>query len=298
VAPKKKLAGVLTALITPFRDGRLDEPTLRSMVRRQLGAGVQGLVVCGSTGEAAAMTLEERLQAVRAVVAEVGGRVPVVAGTGSNNTPATVDLTARARDAGADAALVVTPYYVKPTPRGMVEHFRAVASAGLDLVAYNVPSRTGVSLSPETAAELAGLERVVALKEASGDLWLDTRILAAVGDGLALLSGDDYTFLPCLAIGGQGVISVVSNPAPALFVELHRRFLAGDLQGARALHFRLAPLMKALFLETNPIPVKAAMAALGLCGEEIRLPLTPLSEALRPELARALAAAGLTETRP
>jgi len=298
VTAKRKLTGVLTALVTPFRAGRLDEPALRAMARRQLDAGVHGLVVCGSTGEAAAMTLEERLQAIRAVVSEVGGRVPVVAGTGSNNTPATVDMTARARELGVDAALVVTPYYVKPTPRGLVEHFRAVAAAGLDLVAYNVPSRTGVSLSPETAAELAGLERVVALKEASGDLWLDTRILAAVGDGLTLLSGDDFTFLPFLALGGHGVISVVSNPAPALLVDLHRRFLAGDLRGARDLHFRLAPLMKALFLETNPIPVKAAMAALGLCGEEIRLPLTPLSTPLRPELARALAAAGLLEARP
>jgi len=298
VAAKRKLSGVLTALVTPFRDGRLDEPALRRMVQRQLGAGVHGLVVCGSTGEAAAMTLEERLQAIRAVVAEAGGRAPVVAGTGSHNTAATVELTARARDLGVDAALVVTPYYVKPPARGLVEHFRAVAGVGLDVVAYNVPSRTGVSLTPETAAELAGLERVVALKEASGDLWLDSRILAAVGDGLTLLSGDDFTFLPFLAIGGHGVISVVSNPAPALFVELFTRFAAGDVAGARVLHHRLAPLMRALFLETNPMPVKAAMAALGLCAEEIRPPLCPLADVHRPELARALAGCGLGEERP
>jgi 4-hydroxy-tetrahydrodipicolinate synthase len=293
-----RLAGVWTALPTPFRDGGLDEAALGAMIERQLAAGVHGLVVCGSTGEAAALTREERLQAVRVALAAARGRAPVVAGTGSFNTRESVELTAQARDAGADAALVVTPYYVKPTRRGLVAHYRAVAGTGLPLVAYNVPSRTGTQLTPEAAAELAGIEGVVALKEASGDLWLASRILAATGGALRLMSGDDFTFLPFLALGGHGVISVTSNPAPAEFVALYASFQAGDLAAARARHFALAPLMKALFLESNPVPVKAAMALMGLIGPEIRSPLSPLEEAHQPELERALRSLGLLEGRP
>lgn len=291
-------AGVLTALVTPFRAGSLDEAALAELVERQIAAGVHGQVVCGTTGEAAAMSVEERLAAIRVVVEQVRGRVPVIAGTGTCSTSASVQMTRQAAELGVDAALVVTPYYVKPPQRGLVEHFRALAAVGLPVVAYNVPARTGVSISPETAAELAGIEGIVALKEASADLLLDARILQAVGDRLALLSGDDFTFLPLLSIGGAGCISVVSNVVPGLFAELYERFVAGDLAGAREIHHRVLPLMRALFVEANPIPVKAALAMLGQISWEIRLPLLALADEHRPQLERALAGLGLAGVGP
>jgi len=289
--------GVLTALVTPFADGGVDERALRDLVERQIGAGIRGQVVCGTTGEAAAMTTEERLSAIRIVVDQVRGRVPVVAGTGAYSTSASVEMTRRAAEAGADGALVVTPYYVKPPQRGLVEHFGAVAAVGLPVVAYNVPSRTGVSITPETAAALAGIEGVVAIKEASADMLLDARIIAAAGAKLAVLSGDDHTFLPLLAIGGAGCISVVSNVAPAKVVGLYEAFTRGDLATARALHYELLPLVRALFTEANPIPVKAALAMLGWIGPHIRPPLSPLADEHRPGLERALVGSGLLEGR-
>ena len=216
--------GVMTALVTPFKDGGLDENALRDLVERQIAAGIHGQVVCGTTGEAAAMGVEERLQAMRVVVDQVRGRVPVVAGTGAYSTSASVDMTRRAAELGVDGALVVTPYYVKPPQRGLVDHFRAVAAVGLPVVAYNVPSRTGVSITPETAAALSEIDGVVAIKEASADLLLDAAIIQATSGRLDVLSGDDHTFLPLLAIGGSGCISVVSNVAPAQTAALFDAF--------------------------------------------------------------------------
>jgi 4-hydroxy-tetrahydrodipicolinate synthase len=288
-------AGVLTALVTPFADGRVDERALRELVEAQLAAGIHGQVVCGTTGEAAAMSEAERLTAMRLVVEQVAGRVPVIAGTGTNNTLSSVEMTEKAAELGVDGVLVVTPYYVKPPQRGLVEHFAAVAGVGLPVVAYNVPSRTGVSITPETAAALAGLEGVVALKEASADLVLDSRIMQAVGDGLQVLSGDDFTFLPLLALGGAGCISVVSNVAPAEFAMLYDLFREGDLAAAREIHYRLLPLMGQLFSEANPIPVKAALAMMGQIGWDIRAPLSPLAEDARPGLREALVELGFVE---
>jgi len=285
--------GTLTALITPFQDGQPDIDCLRDLVERQIEAGIHGLVACGTTGEAAAMTPEENLLVIRHVAEQAKGRVPVVAGTGTNNTRASVEMTRRAASLKVDGVLVVTPYYVKPPQRGLIEHFRQVAAVGPKVIAYNVPSRTGVSLTAETVGELARLENVVALKEASADLGLDGKMIRAAGDGLNIMSGDDFTYLPQLSIGGKGAISVTSNVAPREMADLYSLFTAGQVEQAREIHLKLLPLMFALFLESNPIPVKAAMAMLGLCPDEIRTPLAPLAEQHRPQLQQALADCGI-----
>ncbi|HUU00559.1 MAG TPA: 4-hydroxy-tetrahydrodipicolinate synthase [Myxococcota bacterium] len=290
--------GPLTALVTPFKDGALDIDSLRRLVERQIAGGISGLVACGTTGEAAAMSMEEKLLVIRQVSEQTAGRVPVIAGTGSNNTKATIEMTRKAAALKIDGVLVVTPYYVKPTQAGLIDHFARVAKVGPPVVAYNVPGRTGVSLTPASVAELARLENVVALKEASGDLKLDALMIRAQresGGELAIFSGDDFTFLPLLALGGRGCISVVSNVAPGRMAEMYSKFESGDLEGARKIHFDLLPLTEALFLESNPIPVKAAMAMLGECGPEIRPPLAPLSEKHNPRLRGAMQALGLLE---
>lgn len=294
----KMFQGTLTALVTPFRAGAVDTTALRDLAEWQIGSGIHGLVVCGSTGEAANLTLEEKLLAIRTVVEQTRGRVPVVAGTGTNNTRSTVELTQAVAKVGVEAVLVVTPYYVKPTQAGLVEHYRQVAAVGVPVIAYNVPGRTGVSLTPETVEKLASVERIVGLKEATGDLKLDALMVRAAGSRLVLLSGDDFTYLPFLAVGGAGCISVASNVAPVEMVALYQHFAAGDHARAQELHLRLLPLMEALFLESNPIPVKAALSILGRIGPEIRLPLTPLSAKFKPQLEEAMAAAGVLRSKP
>ena len=280
--------GVLTALVTPFRDGEIDQPALRELVDRQIEAGIHGLVVCGTTGEAASMNESERLLAIRLTKEQAKGRVPVVAGTGSNNTRQSVAFTQKAAELGIDGALVVTPYYVKPPQRGLLQHMQAVANVGVPIVAYNVPSRTGVSITPQTAGELATIEQVVSIKEASADLGLGSRIIQAVDGRLSILSGDDFTFLPLLSIGGLGCISVTSNVAPALMASIYDKFIAGDLPGARASHYKLLPLMTALFLESNPIGAKAALAMLDQISWEIRPPLAKLADTHHQQLADVL----------
>jgi 4-hydroxy-tetrahydrodipicolinate synthase len=260
--------GVLTALVTPFRDGAIDEPALRELVERQIAAGVDGLVPCGSTGESATLSHAEHRRTVEVVVEAARGRVPVVAGTGSNSTSEAVELTRHAREAGADAALLISPYYNKPTQDGI----------------YNIPGRTASNILPATFARLADLEQVVGVKEASGDLNQISELIARCPEDFAVLSGDDALTLPLLAIGGRGVISTTSNVAPAEMVRLVRAFGKGDVAGARASHYHLLPLFDALFCETNPIPVKCALHLMGLCGPEIRLPLTPLTDANRERL--------------
>lgn len=285
--------GTMTALVTPFRDGLLDEAALRALVARQLENGIHGLVACGTTGEAAAMNLEERIQVVRIVKEVAAGSVPVIAGSGGNNTAAAVDMTRRLGDLGLDGVLVVTPYYVKPTQAGLLEHYGRVAEVGIPVVAYNVPGRTGVSLSAESVAALARMPNLVAIKEATGDMKFAARLRRLVPDGFAMLSGDDFTYLPFLSLGGDGCISVVANVDPARMSSLYERFTAGKLDEARALFLELLPLAEALFLESNPIPVKAALWQLGLCTPEIRLPLTPLAEQFRPRLKQVLTDLGL-----
>ncbi|MBW2700700.1 MAG: 4-hydroxy-tetrahydrodipicolinate synthase [Deltaproteobacteria bacterium] len=284
--------GVITALVTPFDEQGVDEAALGDLVESQIAAGLHGLLVCGTTGESAAMTAAERERAVRCVVERVAGRVPVLAGAGGNNTEATVEAVLAVQGWGADAALVVTPYYVKPSQAGMLEHYRAASEVGLPIVAYNVPGRTGVSLQPETTRVLAEMPSVVALKEASGDLNLGAFMMRAVGDGLSMLSGDDFTFLPFLSIGGKGAISVVSNVAPKEMVALFEAFEAGRLDEARRLQLSLLPLAAVLFCESNPIPVKAAMAMLGHCGPMVRTPLTRMGDAKAERLRAVLVEGG------
>jgi len=271
--------GVFTALVTPFRDGAVDERALRELVELQIVAGVDGLVPCGSTGEAATLSHPEHRRVIEVVVAAARGRVPVLAGTGSNSTAEAIALTRHAKEAGADGALLISPYYNKPTQEGIIAHYAQIArETAFPLVVYNIPGRTASNLLPATLARLADLEQVVGVKEASGDLHQMSEVIARCPQGFAVLSGDDALTLPLLAIGGAGVISTASNVAPAEMVELVRAFRAGDLSRARDAHYRLLPLFDVLFCETNPIPVKAALAQRGLIREEIRLPLLPLSD--------------------
>jgi len=286
--------GVLTALATPFRDGAPDEPALRRMVERQIAAGIDGLVPCGSTGESATLSHDEHCRVIEVVVEAAAGRVPVVAGTGSNNTAEAIALTQHALEAGADGALLISPYYNKPTQEGIVEHYTAVARAArLPLLVYNIPGRTGSNILPATMARLADIDGIVGVKEASGDLAQISELIARCPDRFAVLSGDDVLTLPMLAIGGRGVIATTSNVAPAEMCELVRAFRAGELERARHVHYRLLPLFDALFCETNPIPLKAALQMLGLIGPEIRLPLTPLSDRHRDRLHVVLKELGL-----
>ncbi len=286
--------GVLTALVTPFREGQVDEPALRNLVEQQIEAGVDGLVPCGSTGEAATLSHGEHRRVVEIVVHAARGRVPVVAGTGSNSTREAIDLTRHAKEAGADGALLISPYYNKPTQQGIYEHYAAIArETEFPLVVYNIPGRTASNILPETLARLAEIEQVVGVKEASGDLEQVSKVLSLCPEDFAVLSGDDALTLPILAVGGRGVISTCSNLVPTEMAELVRAFRAGELDRARDVHRRLLPLFAVLFCETNPIPVKAAVAMLGAIGEEIRLPLTPLSAPNRERLRGVLKELGL-----
>ena len=286
--------GVFTALVTPFRDGALDERSLHDLVELQIGSGVDGLVPCGSTGEAATLSHAEHRRVVEVVVAAARGRVQVLAGTGSNSTAEAVALTRHAKEAGADGALLISPYYNKPMQQGIVAHYAEIArQTSFPLVVYNIPGRTASNVLPDTLARLAEIDQIVGVKEACGNLDQMAHVIAAVPDSFAVLSGDDSLTLPLLAIGGAGVISTTSNVVPSEMVELVRAFRAGDVERARALHYRLLPLFDALFLETNPIPVKAALALRGVILEELRLPLTRLSPANRERLQAAMKELGL-----
>jgi 4-hydroxy-tetrahydrodipicolinate synthase len=284
------LSGCYTALITPFRDDQIDEAALRALVRRQIAGGISGLVPCGTTGEAPALSPSEWDRVVSVVVETAGGRVPVLAGTGSNNLVTVIERTRRARALGADGALVVTPYYNRPTQDGLYRHFAAITEAvELPLVLYNVPGRTGVNLLPETVVRLADMPSVVGIKEASGSLDQASQIVREANRDFVVLSGDDSLTLPMMGVGATGVISVVSNIAPQAVSALTAACLAGDFEGGRALHLALFDLCRAMFVETNPTPVKAASALLGYCSPEVRLPLAPLSEAAQRRVESALA---------
>jgi 4-hydroxy-tetrahydrodipicolinate synthase len=281
--------GVMTALVTPFRDGAIDEKALRALVERQIEAGIDGLVPCGSTGESATLSHDEHGRVIEIVVDAAAGRVPVVAGTGSNNTEEAIRLTRHAKDAGATGALLISPYYNKPTQAGLVAHYEAVARAAeLPLIVYNIPGRTASNILPETLAQLAQIENVVGVKESCGDIDQIAHVVAGCPDDFAVLSGDDALALPLLAVGGDGVISTSSNVAPREMLELVSAFRSGDPAGALVVHQKLLPLFDALFRETNPIPVKAALSIMGLCGDEIRLPLTPITQPNREALQVAL----------
>jgi 4-hydroxy-tetrahydrodipicolinate synthase len=288
----KTFDGSLVALATPFKSGGLDEDSYRGLIRDQLESGTQGLVPIGTTGEAATMSAEERTRAVKIAVELARGKVPVIAGAGSNSTQETIEAVKRVRDSGADGALVVTPYYNKPTQAGLVEHYRAVARAhpGFPLVAYNVPGRTGVDLLPETCQRLGEIQELVAIKEATGNMVRAIDIIEKCGDRLTLLSGDDSTVVPFIACGGKGVISVSANVAPRMIAEMVKAARAGNFSKAGELQVKMNALHRLLFVESNPIPVKWALHLMKKFGPEIRLPLTPMSESnaakLKDELRR------------
>jgi 4-hydroxy-tetrahydrodipicolinate synthase len=293
---RRPFTGCGTALVTPFtRGGGLDEAAIRRLARRQIDAGIHFLVPCGTTGETPTLDVEERARVVAIVVDEARGRVPVLAGAGGYSTHDVVEAARRMCAAGADGLLSVTPYYNKPTPDGLVEHYRAVADATpLPVVVYNVPGRTGVNVDVPTLVRLSALPHIVGVKEASGNVTQMCEICRAVPASFLVLSGDDALTLPVMAIGGHGIVSVVSNEAPGEMAAMVERAERGDFASARDLHRRLLPLMQANFVESSPIPVKAAMAAMGLLEEIYRLPLVPPRPASRERILDALQAAGLT----
>ncbi len=276
-----QFAGAFTALVTPFTNGHVDEERYREFIEWQIAEGIDGLVPCGTTGESATLTHEEHENVIRICIDQVKKRVPVIAGAGSNNTKEAVRLTRFAKEAGADAALHITPYYNKPTQEGLFAHFKAIADeVDMPLFVYNVPGRTGVNVNPATMARIfKEIPCVVGEKEATGNLTHVSDTLELCGPGLSLLSGDDFTVLPTLALGGVGVISVVSNILPAKTAHMCAAFAKGDLETARELHYEMMPITRACFVETNPIPVKAALVKMGKMGPEMRLPLVPMSPA-------------------
>jgi len=285
--------GVLPAIITPFfRDSSmsLDLEGLESNIESLLQRGVHGIVPCGSTGESATLTFEEHETVIARTVEVVDGRVPVLAGTGSNSTAEAMRLTRSAKDAGADGALIISPYYNKPNRSGLIKHFTKLADLDLPIVIYNVPGRTAQNLQPDLVAELAEHPNIVGIKEASGDITQVSRIIEETQDeDFSVLSGDDAMTLPILAIGGTGVISVAANIVPGLMVEMYESFSAGDLAHAQDLHYILSPLMRAMFIDTNPIPVKKAVELIGMAAGPVRLPLDEL-DAARTEILKGVLA--------
>jgi 4-hydroxy-tetrahydrodipicolinate synthase len=270
-------SGAFTALVTPFRNGEVDVEALEGMVEFQIQHGVSGLVPCGTTGETPAMSEAEDRVVVETVVRVANGRVPIIAGTGSNSTDMAIKYTRMAQGVGADGSLQVAPYYNKPTQEGLFRHFAAIAeSTDLPLVLYNIPGRTGVTISAETMARLAEIPNIVGVKDSTLSMNMVADVISLCGEDFAVLSGDDPMTLPLVALGGRGVISVASNVAPGAVSDMVRALLEGDWERGRELHYELLPLFRALFVETNPIPVKTAASLLGLCSDEMRLPLVPM----------------------
>ena len=291
---KPTFQGSLVALVTPFRDGKVDEPKLRELVEFHVANGTDAVIPCGTTGESPTLSHDEHKRVVEIVIEAARGRVPVVAGTGSNSTAEAIDLTAHAKKAGAAGALVVNPYYNKPTQEGLYRHFKAIAEAvNIPILVYNIQSRTAVNVETETLARLAKIPNIVGVKEASGSLDQMTQVILACGPDFSVLSGDDNLTLPLMAVGGRGVVSVVANIVPRDVAEMTHAALEGDWKRTRDLFLRLFPLCRAMFIETNPIPVKEAMAMLGMISPEFRLPLCRMSDANRERLKTVLQQFGL-----
>ncbi|MBQ9760606.1 MAG: 4-hydroxy-tetrahydrodipicolinate synthase [Clostridia bacterium] len=282
---KTVFTGAATAIITPFKNNEIDYDTFARLIDWQINEGIDAIVVCGTTGEASTLTDEEHRDAIAFAVKQVAGRVPVIAGTGSNDVAYAIDLTRFACEAGADAMLLVTPYYNKATQKGLIASFTAVADVSTKpVILYNVPSRTGCNILPETAAILAEHPNIVAIKEASGNISQIAELAALTRGKLDIYSGNDDQIVPIMSLGGKGVISVLSNPMPRATSEICHKFLEGDVAGALDLQLKLLPLVNALFCEVNPIPVKAAMAAMGFGENSLRLPLTPMEKAHEDKL--------------
>ena len=291
-----QLRGAFTALSTPFKDGQVDEATYRDFIEWQIEQGINGLVPCGTTGEAATMSHEEQGRVIRICVEQAKGRVPVVAGAGSNSTREAIELTKMAKEAGADATLQITPYYNKPTPEGLIEHFKAIAAeASIPLVIYNVPGRTGLNLLPADLKRIVdAVPEAIGIKEATGNMNQAAQVIEQCGKDFQLLSGDDFTVLPLLAVGGRGVISVISNIMPKAMSDMCRLFAEKDLDGALDLSLKMAPVNRAMFLETNPIPVKTSLNMMGIFPEaSFRLPIVTLKDENKPKLEAVLKEAGV-----
>jgi len=287
-------AGALTALVTPFRDDRLDEKALRAIVAEQIDSGIDGLVPCGTTGECCSLSDDEYTRLISTVIEEARGRVPVIAGAGSASTAHTIELAKTAQKLKADGLLVVVPYYYRPSQEGLFAHFAAVAKAvPLPIVLYNIPGRCGVDLSVATLERLAAIENIVGIKEATGTVQRSSEIATRFGERFSILSGDDALTLPVMAVGGQGVISVASNVAPSEVSRQVDLFREGDLAGSRAQHQKLSPLYEALFVESNPGPVKWAMGVRGIMSPEIRLPFVAPTEASQQRIRAALKSVGV-----
>jgi 4-hydroxy-tetrahydrodipicolinate synthase len=266
--------GSLVAIVTPFDNGKLDERRFQDLLEFQIKNGTSGIVPCGTTGESATLSLEEHVRMIELTVQRVAGRVSVIAGAGSNNTAEAIRLTKHAKKAGADGVLLISPYYNKPTQRGIYLHFKAIAEeVDIPIVLYNIASRTGINIEPETVAKLAELKNIVAIKEASGNVGQMAMIKKLCGDNITLISGDDALISPVLSIGGTGVISVVANIVPAQTAQMIKLFEDLNIEESKRIYFHLLPLIKAMFIETNPIPVKTAMGMMGLIKPELRLPL-------------------------
>ena len=273
------IQGAIVAIVTPFRNGKVDEEALRRLIEEQIMAGTDGIAPCGTTGESTTLSHEEHDRVIEITVDAVKKRVPVIAGTGSNSTAEALRLTKHAWEAGADAALIVCPYYNRPTQEGLYLHYRTIAEeVPVPIIVYNIQGRTGVNMSTDTLARLAKIPNIVGVKEASGSLKQMSDVIHLCGPDFSVLSGDDIFTLALLAIGGKGVISVISNVVPQDMVAMVNAFAAGDLEKARQLHYRMSPLIDALFIETNPTPVKAALAMMGKIAYELRLPLCKMAE--------------------
>lgn len=287
--------GSLVAIVTPFKNGKVDENSLRRLIDFHIKNGTSGIVPCGTTGESATLSFEEHDRLIEIVVGQVNKRIPVIAGTGSNSTEEAIMLTRHAAKVGADASLQVSPYYNRPTQKGLYEHFKTIAnSVNIPIILYNIASRTAINIEPETIAKLASdCKNIVGVKEASGSLDQMSRIKKLCGEDFDLLSGDDSLTLPLLSIGGCGVISVVANIVPQDVANLTDEFLKGNIKKAQQLHYRLLPLIKAMFIETNPIPVKTAMGLLGMCEPDLRLPMCAMSPENLEKLKTALKEYGL-----
>jgi 4-hydroxy-tetrahydrodipicolinate synthase len=289
-------SGSMVALVTPFKEGNVDWQSLEALIEFHIQSGTHGIVPCGTTGESATLTHQEHDEVIKAVITRVAKRVPVIAGTGSNSTDEAVRLTREAEKSGADGALMISPYYNRPTQEGIYQHYRTVASAvGIPVIVYNIPSRTGSKIEPETLARLAQIKNVAGVKEATGSVDQAIEVIRLCGDRLAVYSGEDTLTFSLMALGGKGVISTVANVVPREMSQLAEACLNSDWDRGRALQFKLIPLIHGMFIETNPIPVKTALSLMGKCRGDLRLPLTPMSEASLVKLKLAMSDFGLIQ---
>ena len=287
-------SGSMVALVTPFRDGKVDWRSLEALVDFHIQNGTHGIVPCGTTGESATLSHEEHDEVIKAVIKAVNKRIPVIAGTGSNSTEEAVRLTRASEKAGADGALMISPYYNRPTQEGIYQHYKKVASAvGIPIIVYNIPGRTGSKIEPETLARLAEIKNIAGVKEATGSVDQAIDVIRLCGDNLAVYSGEDSLTFSLMALGGKGVISTVANITPKEMAQLGEACLKGNWENGRELQFKLVPLIRSVFIETNPIPVKTALSLMGKCGPELRLPLTPMSEGALKKLRQAMTDFGL-----